>query len=119
MYIWTVVSVGSLLVCLYSMTLYKAIVGTRFIFVICLSATLMVSNLGSVCAVLTAHWADLLLADYTKGFPAATIDLEKFTTLINFETIAVVLRDGCLNEAVWIFSFRYWIISFLMPWQMK
>jgi hypothetical protein len=30
-----------------------------------------------------------------------------------------VIRDLCLNEAVWFFSFRYWAISFVMPWQLK
>lgn len=67
MYIWTVVSVGSLLVILYSVTLYKAVIGTRFIFVICLSTALLVSNVGSIFAALNAHWVNLMITDYQKN----------------------------------------------------
>lgn len=115
MYTWTVVSVGMFLVCLYSLTICKAVQGTRFVFVICLSVSLLLSNIGSVFAVLTGHWGDLLITNSQKN-PDQTLDINKLTRILDWETFCWVLRDSCLNEAVWIFSFRYWIISFLMPW---
>ena len=35
------------------------------------------------------------------------------------ESFMVCLRDVCLNESIWFFSFRYWAISFAMPWKLK
>ena len=31
----------------------------------------------------------------------------------------ITIRDAGLNEAVWVFSLRYWVISFVIPWQLK
>ena len=38
---------------------------------------------------------------------------------MNAESAFVVVRDVSLNEAIWLFSFRYWAISFAIPWQLS
>lgn len=44
---------------------------------------------------------------------------DQFRHTVLIANIFVLMRDGGLNEAVWIFSIRYWAISFVIPWQLK
>ena len=30
-----------------------------------------------------------------------------------------MFRDSCMNEAIWLFSYRYWHISFVIPWKLQ
>ena len=79
---------------------------------------LLVSNLGAIGAVTFGHFADNMIDDYVGG-STTTLDLSLLTKYFDWESFMVCLRDVCLNEAVWFFSFRYWAISFAMQWKLK
>jgi len=79
---------------------------------------LLVSNLGAIGAVILGHFADKMIDDYESG-STTTLDLSLLTKYFDWESFMACLRDLCLNEAFWFFSFRYWAISFAMPWKLK
>ena len=64
-YTWTTVVLGTTLLVLYAITLYKAIKGTHFPFLIVLTVLLMLSNVGAISAAVCGHIATLT----SRNFP--------------------------------------------------
>ena len=59
------------------------------------------------------------MESYQSGVPLSELSLLGGVRDLEVEAVMVVLRDGCLNEAICYFSLRYWAISFVIPWQLE
>ena len=102
------------------MTLYRAIKGPAYNFIIILLTLLLVSNIGSICAS-TYLYKDLVFTQnlaeaIREGTPLSDLSVKEGVRDLEIEAVMVVIRDGCLNEAICYFSLRYWAISFVIPW---
>lgn len=117
-YILCVIVTSSILIILYSLVLYRSCKGTSFTFIMTLIVLLLVSNFAAIGTVTLGHFASDLIDDY-DGSTISSSDLTLLTKYFNWECVTVCVRDTCLNEAIWLFSFRYWAISFAMPWKLK
>ena len=51
--------------------------------------------------------------------PHEPFDIENFVNFLTMQCYFDVFRYTCMNEAFWLFSFRYFTISFVIPWQLK
>ena len=106
---------ASILILLFTLTMYKSCRGSTFLFITILQTLLIISNVGAIAAVITGNEASRLAE---KMQDEAELK-DKFHTIVLIDNIFVVLRDAGLNETIWIFSLRYWAISFVIPWQLK
>ena len=118
MYVLSVGILASILIILYLITLYKVCKGSGFAFIITLIVLLVFSNLGYIGTSTFDHKAGYL-ANHHYYYPDDYFDVESFINLLQTSSIFVIFRDGCMNEAIWLFSYRYWTISFVIPWQIN
>ena len=94
----------------YSFLLFKLWNKTRYPFILTLTMLLLASNIaGSITSLLLHKIAELLSVPTEK---INFVTLEIFSIL--HETF-VLICIICLNLAMWLFSFRYWNIAYVMP----
>ena len=104
-----------ILIILYFLTIFKACKGTQFRFILILQVLLIISNIGAIGAAVLAHVCSVLTGEIQTD-PSKD---DEFLTCVRWNDIFVVLRDASLCLAIWIFSFRYWVTSFVIPWQLR
>ena len=93
---------SSILLVIYSVTLYRVLKGSRFQLVIRLIVLLMLYNIGS-----TVHqW---LLKYYfvfiVKAVSKDSFDESRLIALLSVEFIAIIVEFACFNVAHWMFAF--------------
>ena len=123
LYLSVTIILNSLLICAYLVTLYRAVKGPAYSFIIILLTLLLVSNIGSVCTVTYNHkvsvFSESLVEALEAGTPLSEVSLKEGVHYLDIEAGMVFLRDGFFNEAICFFSLRYWAISFVIPWQLE
>ena len=73
-------------------------------------------NLLKLIQLLKFLWRNTRRSHQLVENPDADFNVEDYKKYVNLAVGFVIMRDGCINEAIWLFSFRYWSISFVMPW---
>jgi hypothetical protein len=99
---------SSILVMLTIFTLYKVRSGSKFEFLYIVVLGLMVSNLAYICYMMCYTRRSALESDPTK-----TKD-----ELFNIVTISIMfdtIRYLSWQVTIWIFAFKYWVISIEFP----
>ena len=118
MYTLVVIFCTSILILAYLTTLYRTCKGKSFGFITFLIIMLILSNAGYMVNAIYDHKAAYLAGKIIDN-PEDLTYVDNYIKILKFQTIFILFRDVCFNEAIWLFSFRYWTISFVIPWQLR
>lgn len=105
--------ISTVLTLLYLAVLIKVRKGSRFIFVIVISALMLASNLTAI-VVVYANFKVIGAYDISKNtYPASVY------AWIIVQGLMSIVRDATFNVAHWEFAFKYFKISYEVPLMLK
>ena len=113
MYLCVIIVTNLFCISAYMFVFYKALIGTRYQFIMLMLTLLILSNIGGISSAAFVHLASVKVNTHDKKY----LDELKFDLDLN--QYCTLLRDCCLNLTIWCFSFRYWNISFVMLVQLS
>lgn len=99
---------------MYLLTMVRAIIGTRYPFIIFLVGLLCISNLGATGSVLASRYAGNIMDS-----PEVEEKQQELRKSFAVESWFTLLRDCCFNVAIWSYCFRYWNIANVLPMTVK
>ena len=118
-YMLSSLSLNSILLIVYGITLVRVIRGTRFPFIIFLITFLIGSNIGGIAAT-SAEWAmGHRIEEPGPTTPVSPEDVPLWNRMTRISSISAFFRDGFFGVAIWTFCFRYWNISNVIPSALK
>ena len=101
------------LVLAYLYTLRAAIRGTRYKFVLVLTSMLLVSNFAAaIGAIFPFHTSKVIV---NREVTYESKESKQVAREMVAYSVLFIFRDIFLNLPIWLFSFRYWNISYAMP----
>ena len=115
-YVYSVMVTTGVAICCYTATLFRAWFGTRYYFILLLIILLIMSNAGGMFA---AYYGHKVTQITSEDIPWTAINRKELEHYADIESIAVLVRDACLNLAIWSFSFRYWNLAHVLPFNLR
>ena len=103
--LYSLTATSSVLLLVYSVTLYRVYKGSRFKLVIKLIVLLMGYNIGFMAHQWILKWFWSVVNETINNGPCDTTTLIELLTPYFF---AVILELGCFNVSHWMFAFQYY-----------
>ena len=116
LYTYVVIITSGLMLIPFTITLFKACKGSRYVFLYILISLFIISNIGCIGTAYYNHRVGVIEGNLKS---IEDLDIDKFIRVLNAQSAFGFLRDFGCNEAFWLFSYRYFIISYIMPWRLK
>jgi hypothetical protein len=105
-YCWSTIATSAVLVLLYSLSLHMILKDTNVGFVVAIIILLIVSNLGAIGII----YANVVLTEHNEA------QTNPPTSIIYFQAVTGLMRDGCFNMAYVKFASEYYFSAVSMKY---